>query len=64
MRARIEIKDKTIETTAKKINGHWLIGGDYLNAWTDMGAKVYIIKDGKVYYLKGAALIFQDNEGA
>ena len=68
MKAQIVLKDgEMIETTAKKSDGHWLIGGDYLNAWTDLGAKVFIIKDKKIYFLKGAAMIFQDyvsEEGA
>ena len=53
----------TDKTTAKKVNGRWEVGGDNLCATTDLGGKVFIITDGKIYWIKGNRMIFQDNVG-
>lgn len=52
---------ETVKTTAKKENGHWMVGGDKAAAWN--GGKIFIISNNKYYYLKGNRLVFQDNLG-
>lgn len=51
------------KTSAKKVNGRWLIGGDCPSATTELGGAIYIINNGKIYRLKGNRLIFQDATG-
>ena len=55
--------EKTI-TLAKKEKRRWIIGGECINAYTDLGAKVFIEKNDGVFYLKGCRLIYQDTVGA
>jgi hypothetical protein len=51
-----------IRTTAKKVDGSWFVGGDFSKATTDLGGKIFIYIDGKIYLLKGCVLKFQDYE--
>ena len=62
MKALIFWKDgSTSEASAERVNGQWMIGGDKACATTSLGGKVFIIKDGKIFWLKGSRMIFQDN---
>jgi len=62
-RAKIYWKDGTsTETTAHKEGGRWMVGGDHPSATLDVGGKIYIHKDGKIYHLKGSRMVFQDYE--
>lgn len=62
--ARVVWKDGKVtdNVSAKKSGNAWLIGGDFLIATTELGGQVFITdhQDGKVYWLKGNRMIFQD----
>lgn len=51
-------KDVTVQKHPKL---GWLIGGDVIKSTTDMGGKIFVTTNGKVYWLKGNRLVFQDN---
>lgn len=50
-----------VKTKAYRDGARWMVGGDVAKATSDLGAKIFIHSDGKVYWLKGNRLIFQDN---
>jgi hypothetical protein len=62
MKAQVVFSDgRVINTTATRTkSGHWMVGGDYANATTALGAQIFIINKGKIYLLKGCYLKFQD----
>jgi hypothetical protein len=50
-----------IDTNAEYRNRRWFVGGDVAAATTSLGAKIFIIKNEQIYWLKGNRLIFQDH---
>ena len=54
---------KKYESTACKQGGRWIVSGDYPNAITDAGGKIFIETKTGIHLLKGCRLIFQDGIG-
>jgi hypothetical protein len=64
MKAIIFLVDgERVEAKVTKTKSGWLIGGDVLRAWADLGATVYIETEKGVYILKGGAMHFVDYKG-
>jgi hypothetical protein len=67
-KAMICYGSETIETTAKKSCGHWLVGGDYIAAYPKGTTVLIRTKEKNTgrwawYRLKGMFLKFQDFTG-
>jgi transposase len=62
--AWIAWKDGTSTKTKawREGKGTWMVGGDIAKATTDLGGKIFIHINGRIYWLKGNRLIFQDME--